>query len=40
MSNKRLFKKIYSKKINKEDNYNTIIKCIENKNRKESIGSC
>ena len=34
MSNKRLFKKIYSKKINKEDNYNTIIKCIENKNRK------
>lgn len=34
MSNKRLFKKIYSKKINKEDNYNTIIQCIENKNRK------
>lgn len=34
MSNKKIFKKLYSKKINKDDNYKTILKSIERDNIK------
>lgn len=34
MSNKKIFKKLYSKKINKGDNYKTILKSIERDNIK------
>ena len=37
MSNKKIFKKLYSKKINKDDNYKEIIRRIENKNKKYSM---
>ena len=37
MSNKKIFKKLYSKKINKDDNYREIIRRIENKNKKYSM---
>lgn len=35
MSNKKLFKKLYFKKINKEDNYKAILKSIERKEMKK-----
>ena len=34
MSNKKIFKNLYSKKINKDDNYKLILKRIENKHNK------
>lgn len=37
MSNKKIFKKLYSKKINKDDNYKEIIRRIENNNKKYSM---
>ena len=37
MSNKKIFKKLYSKKINKDDNYREIIRRIENNNKKYSM---
>lgn len=37
MSNKKIFKELYSKKINKDYNYQEILKKIENKNKKINI---
>lgn len=37
MSNKKIFKKLYSNKINKDYNYQEILKKIENKNKKVNI---
>lgn len=37
MSNKKIFKELYSKKINKNDNYEAILKSIENKNKNNVV---
>ena len=37
MSNKKIFKKLYSEKINKDDNYKAVLKRIENNDRKSNV---